>query len=123
MIPNLAIGALLGRLVGVGLEALARYAPSLWIWNQYYCTRGQQCVIPGLYAVVGASAVLAGATRTTVALVVIMFELLGRLETIIPIMIGVMFAKWVADATQKQGKIDYFLAFCKTQTKTRIDSN
>lgn len=104
MIPNLAIGACLGRLMGLGLEALARYAPNIWIWNQYFCKRGEQCVIPGLYAVVGASTVLAGATRSMVALVVIMFELVGRLEIIVPVMLAVMCAKWTADAVQKHSK-------------------
>lgn len=44
---------------------------------------------------VGAAAVLSGVTRMTVSLVVIMFELTGSLEFIVPTMAGVMFAKWV----------------------------
>lgn len=38
----------------------------------------------------------------TVSLVVIMFELTGSLEFIVPTMVAVMFAKWVGDATHKQ---------------------
>lgn len=34
----------------------------------------------------------------TVSLVVIMFELTGSLEFIVPTMVAVMFAKWVGDA-------------------------
>lgn len=94
----------MGRLMGLGFEALNSHYPDLWLWNEYFCNSKQHCVIPGLYAVVGAAAVLAGATRTTVALVVIMFELVGRLESIVPIMVAVMFAKWVGDAVQKHGK-------------------
>ena len=36
--------------------------------------------------------------RMTVSLVVIMFELTGSLEFIVPTMVAVMFAKWVGDA-------------------------
>ena len=39
--------------------------------------------------------------RMTVSLVVIMFELTGSLEFIVPTMVAVMFAKWVGDAIYK----------------------
>ena len=46
---------------------------------------GQACVLPGVYAMVGATATLAGVTRTTVSLAVIMFEVgvCSRLETLL----------------------------------------
>ena len=52
----------------------------------------------GLYAIVGAAAVLGGVTRMTVSLCVIMFELTGAANCIVPTMIAVMIAKWVGDA-------------------------
>ena len=76
--------------------------------------------MPGLYAMVGAAAVLGGVTRLivnfldifyfqiffrmTVCLVVIMFELTGSLELIVPAMVAVMFAKWFGDAIYKRVK-------------------
>ncbi|MFH4979986.1 hypothetical protein AB6A40_006695 [Gnathostoma spinigerum] len=42
----------------------------------------------------------------TVSLVVIMFELTGSLEFIVPTMVAVMFAKWVGDAIYKLGIYD-----------------
>jgi chloride channel 3/4/5 len=79
------------------------------------------CITPGIYAMVGAAAALAGSTRMTVSLVVIMFEITGglvctdrstplphrpgsraRTQTyVVPIMIGIIFAKWVGDAFGK----------------------
>jgi len=41
---------------------------------------------------------LGGICRITVSLAVIMFELTGGLEYMVPIMLAVMFAKWVGDA-------------------------
>ena len=61
--------------------------------------------MPGLYAVVGAASVLGGVTRMTVSLVVIMFELTGSLEFIVPTMVGVMFAKWIGDAISKSVRL------------------
>ena len=48
------------------------------LWRDY-CSEGQVCVNPGLYAMVGAAATLSGVTRMTVSLVVIMYELTGGL--------------------------------------------
>ena len=56
------------------------------------------CIIPGLYALIGAAACLAGVTRMTVSLVVIMFELTGAMTYSLPIMMAVMMGKFVGDA-------------------------
>lgn len=42
----------------------------------------------------------------TISLAVIMFELTGELEFIVPNMIGIMVAKWVADALEQEGVYD-----------------
>lgn len=44
-----------------------------------------------------------GVTRMTVSLVVIMFELTGGLEYIVPLMAATMTSKWVADAFGREG--------------------
>uniref|UniRef100_A0A8C2Q463 Chloride channel protein n=1 Tax=Cyprinus carpio TaxID=7962 RepID=A0A8C2Q463_CYPCA len=45
---------------------------------------------------------LGGVTRMTVSLVVIMFELTGGLEYIVPLMAATMTSKWVADALSRE---------------------
>src|SRR5271154_1570238 len=55
---------------------------------------------------VGAGAFLAGVSRMTISLAVIMFELAGELEFIVPNMIGIMVAKWIADALGREGVFD-----------------
>ncbi|CAJ0954683.1 unnamed protein product [Ranitomeya imitator] len=47
-----------------------------------------------------------GATRMTVSLVVIMFELTGGLEYIVPLMAAAMTSKWVADALGRESIYD-----------------
>ena len=44
-----------------------------------------------------------------VSLVVIMFELTGGLRYIVPLMIAVMTAKWVADFLGRQGMYSFLL--------------
>uniref|UniRef100_A0A665U8N8 Chloride channel protein n=1 Tax=Echeneis naucrates TaxID=173247 RepID=A0A665U8N8_ECHNA len=68
-----------------------------------WCSQGADCITPGLYAMVGAAACLGGVTRMTVSLVVIMFELTGGLEYIVPLMAATMTSKWVADAFGREG--------------------
>jgi hypothetical protein len=74
-----------------------------WRWPNaavFSCGDAGQCVIPGLYAMVGAAATLLGVTRTTVSLAVIMFELTDTLTYTMPVMLGVLVAKTVADALE-----------------------
>jgi len=54
-------------------------------------------VYPGIYAMIGAASVLGGVCRVTISLVVIMFELTGGLQLIMPFMLAVLVSKWVGD--------------------------
>lgn len=84
IIPALDAGAFFGRLVGQWIPTIS----------------------PGIFAMVGAAAFLAGVSRMTISLCVIMFELTGELEYIVPHMIAILVAKWVADALEKDGVYD-----------------
>ena len=84
IIPALDAGAFFGRLVGQGILGIS----------------------PGIFAMVGAAAFLAGVSRMTISLCVIMFELTGELEYIVPHMIAILVAKWVADVLERQGVYD-----------------
>ncbi|XP_061416629.1 H(+)/Cl(-) exchange transporter 4-like isoform X1 [Lethenteron reissneri] len=101
-IPSMAVGAVAGRLLGVCVEQLAVQHRD-WIFFRGWCHAGADCITPGLYAMVGAAACLGGVTRMTVSLVVIMFELTGGLEYIVPLMAAVMTSKWVGDAFGREG--------------------
>lgn len=104
-IPSLCLGAIMGRIVGIGMEQLAYNYPHIWMFSEE-CSMGVDCITPGLYAMVGAAAVLGGVTRMTVSLVVIMFELTGGVRYIVPLMAAAMASKWVGDALGKQGIYD-----------------
>ncbi|CAO1414250.1 unnamed protein product [Diamesa tonsa] len=108
-IPSLCLGAIMGRIVGIGMEQLAYNYPKNWIFSGE-CTTGDDCIEPGLYAMVGAAAVLGGVTRMTVSLVVIMFELTGGVRYIVPLMAAAMASKWVGDALGRQGIYDAHIA-------------
>uniref|UniRef100_A0A8C5AMA7 Chloride channel protein n=1 Tax=Gadus morhua TaxID=8049 RepID=A0A8C5AMA7_GADMO len=101
-IPSMAIGAIAGRIVGIAMEQLAYYHHDWFIFKEW-CEVGADCITPGLYAMVGAAACLGGVTRMTVSLVVIVFELTGGLEYIVPLMAAVMTSKWVGDAFGRAG--------------------
>ncbi|RKO87232.1 chloride channel [Blyttiomyces helicus] len=103
-VPSMAIGACVGRALGIAMQLWQEAYPTLWLFSS--CKTGQQCVTPGTYAMVGAAAALAGVTRMTVSLTVIMFELTGALSYVLPIMITVMVAKWVGDAFGLEGIYD-----------------
>jgi CIC family chloride channel protein len=71
--PSLFIGAMLGETVGQLLHTVAPHlAPA-----------------PGAYALVGMGAVFAGAARTPITAVIIMFELTGEYHIILPLMLAI----------------------------------
>lgn len=92
-----------------GMEQLAYNYPKNWLFSGE-CSTGDDCITPGLYAMVGAAAVLGGVTRMTVSLVVIMFELTGGVRYIVPLMAAAMASKWVGDALGRQGIYDAHIA-------------
>ncbi|GAA6011276.1 hypothetical protein JCM11491_006781 [Sporobolomyces phaffii] len=108
-VPSMAVGATFGRMVGILVKALYRAHPT---WSMFAsCDPEKPCITPGTYAFLGAAAGLAGITRITVTVVVIMFELTGALTYILPTMIVVMVTKAVSDQFGKGGIADQMIRF------------
>ncbi|KAK0226205.1 chloride channel [Armillaria fumosa] len=103
-IPSLGVGACAGRILGIFMQWLQMTHPDAPIFKP--CKGDLDCIIPGLYAMVGAAASLSGVTRTTVSLAVIMFELTDTLTYAVPVMLAVLVAKGVADALEPKGIYD-----------------
>ncbi|KAL0931679.1 H(+)/Cl(-) exchange transporter 3 [Colletotrichum truncatum] len=109
ILPSMAIGALWGRAVGIIMEIWVTNHPTFFPFAS--CEPDVPCVTPGTYAIIGAAASLAGVTRMTVSIVVIMFELTGALTYVLPIMIAVMISKWVGDAFSRRGIYEAWIHF------------
>ncbi|PWN86989.1 hypothetical protein FA10DRAFT_269605 [Acaromyces ingoldii] len=112
-IPTLAVGACFGRIVGLAVQYVQWTRPQLefFAWCPAADEQQQSCIVPGVYAMVGAAAALSGVTRTTVSLVVIMFELTGTLAYAVPVMLAVLVARTVADALEPKGIYDLVIEF------------
>ncbi|KAF9453587.1 Cl-channel protein [Macrolepiota fuliginosa MF-IS2] len=109
-LPTIAIGACLGRAVGLITQSMYRFYPTAWVFLSCPPDPSVRCISPGFYAVIGAAAMLGGVTRMTISLVVILFELTGALSHVLPIMIAVMTAKWVGDAQGIDGIYSVWIA-------------
>ena len=83
--PSLFIGAMLGEATGLLLHAAA---PAL-------------APAPGAYALVGMGAVFAGAARTPITAVLIMFELTGEYRIILPLLLAIALAAGVSKLIAK----------------------
>ncbi|KZO95441.1 hypothetical protein CALVIDRAFT_516238 [Calocera viscosa TUFC12733] len=103
-IPTLGVGACFGRIVGLALQSLQTQRPDLAIFS--FCKPDEDCIIPGVYAMIGAAATLSGVTRTTVSLAVIMFELTDSLTYVLPVSLAVLVAKTIADRIEPKGIYD-----------------
>jgi chloride channel 3/4/5 len=111
-IPTLCVGACFGRIVGL----LVQYAQWTHPNSQFFAwcgaeQQGSACIVPGVYAMIGAAATLSGVTRTTISLVVIMFELTGTLTYSVPVMLSVLVARTIADGLEHKGIYDLVLEF------------
>ncbi|KAG9322819.1 hypothetical protein KVV02_007593 [Mortierella alpina] len=106
-VPSMAIGALFGRMLGLIVRAAQVAYPGFVLFSS--CRPDVPCITPGTYAFLGAAAALGGVMRLTVCVVVIMFELTGALNYILPTMITLMVTKTVGDYFGRGGIADRYI--------------
>lgn len=102
-VPSMVVGGLLGRIVGHGVQLLVHKYPHLPIFRQCSSVNAgtvAECITPGAYALAAAAATMCGVTRLTITLAVILFELSGSLDHVLPFALAILVAKWTADAIE-----------------------
>jgi chloride channel 3/4/5 len=100
-VPSMVVGGLAGRIIGHTVQLFAlRYADTGLFGSCEAEGPPGSCVVPGVYAMVAAGATMTGVTRLTVTLAVILFELTGSLDHVLPFSLGILVSKWVADAIE-----------------------
>lgn len=109
IMPSMVNGAFMGRAIGTLIQTWRLRHPDFILFES--CPVDGVCITPGVYALVGAASALCGVTHLTVSTVVIMFELTGALNYVIPIMTGVMVSKWVSDAFNRKGIYESWIQF------------
>ncbi len=101
-VPSMVVGGLLGRIVGHLVQYIAISNPNSAIFSSCAKDGGfESCATPGVYALVAAGATMCGVTRLSVTLVVILFELTGSLDHVLPFSLSVLVAKWTANALER----------------------
>lgn len=101
LMPSLVIGATTGRFWGIVIQWIQRFFSF-----DSQCTERTCLALPSSYAVIGAAAFMTGITKYTMCVVVIMFELLGAVSYVLPIMFAVMALKFMNDWLCKQNVYD-----------------
>jgi chloride channel 3/4/5 len=100
-VPSMVVGGLAGRFIGHTVQLVALRYHSLGLFGECKPDGSPgSCVVPGVYALVAAGATMTGVTRLTITLAVILFELTGSLDHVLPFSLGILVAKWVADAIE-----------------------
>ncbi|SLM37638.1 clc channel protein [Lasallia pustulata] len=100
-VPSMVVGGMLGRIVGHAVQYLFLVYPDAAIFNGCPKNEGPgSCVTPGVYALVAAGATMCGVTRLSVTLAVVLFELTGSLDHVLPFSLSILVAKWTADALE-----------------------
>ncbi|KAI9675360.1 MAG: hypothetical protein M1817_001264 [Caeruleum heppii] len=103
-VPSMVVGGMLGRIVGHFVQYLVFLYPDASMFAGCPASTGasgaEACVTPGVYAMVAAGATMCGVTRLSVTLAVILFELTGSLDHVLPFSLAVLVSKWTADALE-----------------------
>ncbi|KAL6705474.1 hypothetical protein ACN47E_006739 [Coniothyrium glycines] len=100
-VPSMVVGGLAGRFIGHTVQLFALRFSHWSIFGSCKPTGPPgSCVVPGVYALVAAGATMTGVTRLSITLAVILFELTGSLDHVLPFSLGILVAKWVADAIE-----------------------
>ena len=100
-VPSMVVGGLMGRIVGHITQYLVLRYPTFPLFESCPVDGGiEACVTPGVYALIAAGSTMCGVTRLSVTLAVILFELTGDLDHVLPFSLAVLCAKWTADAIE-----------------------
>ncbi|KAJ5787995.1 Cystathionine beta-synthase core [Penicillium paradoxum] len=106
-VPSMVVGGLMGRIVGHLIQYWALRHPTFFLFDSCPAGNGiESCVTPGVYALIAAGATMCGVTRLSVTLAVILFELTGSLNHVLPFSLSVLCAKWTADAIEPRSIYD-----------------
>ncbi|KAJ5988647.1 hypothetical protein N7481_003857 [Penicillium waksmanii] len=106
-VPSMVVGGLMGRIVGHVVQYWAAKNPTMFLFNSCDISGMESCVTPGVYALVAAGATMCGVTRLSVTLAVILFELTGSLDHVLPFSLAILCAKWTADAIEPRSIYDF----------------
>ncbi|EPY22927.1 chloride channel protein [Strigomonas culicis] len=93
VVPSLVIGAIFGRFYGLIMWYTG--ITNIGVERGYWTT--EAWMDPGVFALIGAGAFLAGTSRMTMSICVIMVELSSELHYLLPVMVAIVMSKTVAD--------------------------
>lgn len=97
----MVVGGLGGRLIGHLVQwVVLRFPTNPVFGNCAAHVTGISCITPGVYALIAAGSTMCGVTRLSVTLAVILFELTGSLNYVLPFSLAIMVAKWTADLVE-----------------------
>jgi chloride channel 3/4/5 len=99
-VPSMVVGGLMGRFVGHLVQWTVMRFPHWSIFSSCTAVGGTTCIQPGVYGLIAAGSTMCGVTRLSVTLAVILFELTGSLDYVLPFSLAILVAKWTADAME-----------------------
>ncbi|KIH92936.1 hypothetical protein SPBR_02295 [Sporothrix brasiliensis 5110] len=99
-VPSMVVGGLMGRIVGHVVQWVVLSFPTWPVWGTCPAIGEASCIQPGVYGLIAAGATMCGVTRLSVTLAVILFEITGSLDYVLPFSLAILVAKWTADAIE-----------------------
>ncbi|TQS38388.1 hypothetical protein Golomagni_01107 [Golovinomyces magnicellulatus] len=106
-VPSMVVGGIGGRIIGHLMQIFVlHFSTSSILRKCAQHSSGVSCITPGVYALIAAGSTMCGVTRLSVTLAVILFEITGSLDYVLPCSLAILVAKWTADAIEPQSVYD-----------------
>lgn len=102
----------MGRLIGHVVQWLVFRFDTWPVWDRCSRIGDATCIQPGVYALIAAGSTMCGVTRLSVTLAVILFELTGSLDYVLPFSLAILVSKWTSDFIEPLSIYVSRVSFC-----------
>jgi len=107
----------MGRILGHFMQWIVLRFPHNAIFGDCAAhSSGTSCITPGVYALIAAGSTMCGVTRLSVTLAVILFELTGSLDYVLPFSLAILISKWTADFMEP---LSIYVSFLHSHLRSR----
>ena len=99
-VPSMVIGGLLGEMIGYAIQMVMLMIPMNQSHLKIRADDKLYGATPRIYPMMAAGATLCGVTRLPVTVTILLVEMTGNMDYLVPFFVAIMVSKWISDAVE-----------------------